>query len=487
MVDNHQARIFIGGEWVAPLTDERIEVLNPATEAVIGSVPACGPEDADRAIEAARAAFRRGAWANAAPESRAAILDRFAEALERRAALMADILTAEGGFPASLARAVHVDTPIAFVRYYADLIRTHAFERRIASGDDAQIRVRQTPVGVASLIVSWNVPIVGALTKLSPALAAGCAIVFKPSPETPLSAYCLAEAAQEAGFPPGVFNMMPARLEGSERLCSHPEVDMVGFTGSTAVGKVIGAACAAQVKRCALELGGNAAAIVLPDAPRAMLEGALPYLSFIMNNGQACLMQRRILAPRARYDEIVSLMACAARACRVGDPSAPDTALGPMITKTHQARVLSYAEIGRKEGAEIIVGGARPEAHSKGFFVEPTVMAQVSNAMRVAREEIFGPVACIIPYDEEDEALAIAADTEYGLTSSIWTGDPERGAALGQQLRVGTVYVNDTFRLDPRAPFGGFGHSGHGREMGPEGLAEYCETQSILIPNAAPR
>ncbi|ELB92040.1 betaine aldehyde dehydrogenase, partial [Rhodococcus wratislaviensis IFP 2016] len=322
-----------------------------------------------------------------------------------------------------------------------------------------------------------------ALSKLAPALAAGCTVVYKPSPETPLIAYLVADAAHEAQFPPGVVNMVTADLEGSERLVSHPDVDMVGFTGSTAVGRRIAQSCAVDFRRHALELGGNAAAIILPDAPAELIAAGLGATGLALNNGEACIAQRRVLAPRERYDEIVAILAAAAAGLPVGDPSDPTTVIGPMITSEHRDRVVDHIEAARTAGAVLAAGG-RSDRDS-GYYVEPTVLANVTNDMAAAREEIFGPVVCVIAYDTVEEAVAIAHDTEYGLSSSIWTSDIAAGEAIGRRLRVGSVYINGTLALDPAIPFGGFGHSGMGRELGPEGLDAYCEIQSVFVPNGS--
>jgi acyl-CoA reductase-like NAD-dependent aldehyde dehydrogenase len=480
--DVSHSDIFVGGEWRAPQSTARLDVFNPSTGRVFGHTPLCSAADVNSAVAAARAAFQSGIWADADPAARADVIERFADILERDADQIARLVALEGGFPLTVASALHVAMPIGFLRYYAQLIRNFAFEELRTETPNAQAYVRHVPAGVAGLIIPWNGPLILSLGKIAPALAAGCSIVFKPSPETPLSAYRIAAAAQEAGVPPGVFNMLPADVEGSERLCNHPDVDLISFTGSTATGRLIGAACAQQFKRCLLELGGNAAAIVLDDAPLDQLAEGLATHSFLMNSGQACIMQRRVLAPRSRYHEVVEALSAVAKAVQVGDALSPDTMVGPMISAAHQSRVLDYIDAGQREGARIAAGGGRPDGRDDGYFVAPTVLADVDNAMRPAREEIFGPVACVIAYADEEQALRMAADTEYGLSGSVWTGDPERGAAIGRRMRVGSVYINDSLQLHPAVPFGGFGASGIGRECGPEGFAEYCETQSLWIP-----
>ncbi|MBY8863405.1 aldehyde dehydrogenase family protein [Nocardia sp. CA2R105] len=477
-----KATVYVDGSFEPAQTDLRITVNNPANGGVIATVPAAGPADVDRAVAAARRAFDHGPWSRLTGSERAEVLERFADALDARSAVLVETITREAGFPALLTEPVHVTGAIAFVRYYSERARTETFEQtRISALAQAEVRVRRCPVGVVAAVVPWNIPLLGALSKLAPALAAGCTVVFKPSPETPLHAYLVAEAAHEAGFPPGVLNMVTADLAGSERLVSHPDVNMVGFTGSTAVGKRIAEACAADFRRTALELGGNAAAIVLDDAPAELIAAGLAATGIAINNGEACIAQRRILASRSRYDEIVAILAATARSLPVGDPDDPKTVVGPMITEQHRDRVLGHIAAAKAAGATVAAGGGIPDR--AGYFVEPTVLANVTNDMAAAREEIFGPVVCVIPYDTVEEAVAIAQDTEYGLSSSVWTSDLKAAEEIGKQLRVGSVYINGALALDPGIPFGGFGHSGVGRELGPEGLDAYCEIQSVFVPS----
>lgn len=474
--------VYVDGSFEPAKSDTRSKVINPSTGSVIAEVPAVGVADVDRAVASARAAFDEGAWPGLAGAERAEVLDRFADALNARTVELAATVTREAGFPAMFAESVHVANAIEFVRYYASLARTEPFEQtRTSALAQAEVRVRRCPVGVVAALVPWNIPLLGALSKLAPALAAGCTVVYKPSPETPLIAYMVAESAHEAGFPPGVVNMVTANLEGSERLVSHPDVDMVGFTGSTAVGRRIARACSADFRRHALELGGNAAAIILADAPAELIAAGLGATGLALNNGEACIAQRRVLAPRERYDEIVAILAATAARLPVGDPGDPTTVVGPMITAEHRDRVLGHIENARAAGAVVAAGGR--SVGDTGYFVEPTVLANVTNDMAAAREEIFGPVVCVIAYDTVEEAIAIARDTEYGLSSSVWTTDITAAETIGRRLRVGSVYINATLALDPGIPFGGFGHSGLGRELGPEGLDAYCEIQSLFVPS----
>ncbi|MCF8608934.1 aldehyde dehydrogenase family protein [Gordonia sp. HY285] len=474
--------IYVGGSFEPATTDTRSRVINPANGAVIAEVPAAGIVDVDRVVAAARTAFDSGPWPQLSGAERADVLERFAAALVERTPELAATVTMEAGFPTAFVGDVHIRNAIAFVRYYATLARSEPFEEvRGSAVAHADVRVRRCPVGVVAALVPWNIPLLGALSKIAPALAAGCTVVYKPSPETPLIAYLVAEAAQKAAFPPGVFNMVTASLKGSERLTAHPDVDMVGFTGSTDVGRRIAQACAADFRRHALELGGNAAAIVLDDAPADLIAGVAT-TGLAINSGQACIAQRRVLAPRGRYNEIVEILASVAKSLPVGNPSDPTTVIGPMITAEHRDQVLNHIDSARAAGAVVAAGGR--SVGEKGFFVEPTVLANVTNDMDAARKEVFGPVVCVIAYDTIEDAIAIARDTEYGLSSSVWSSELGNAESIGRKLRVGSVYINQTLTLDPAVPFGGFGHSGVGRELGPEGLDAYCEIQSIFVPRA---
>ncbi|WP_430336101.1 aldehyde dehydrogenase [Rhodococcus sp. ACT016] len=482
-IEQHDT-VYVDGTFMPALTEIRMPVVDPATGNVIAQVPACGVEDVDRAVAAARSAFDRGPWPTMSPAARADTLTRLADALGARTTAIAETVIREAGFASRFAEPVHVTRAIDFVRYYADLARKEPFEEvRPSALAQADVVVRRCPVGVVSVLVPWNIPLLGALSKIAPALAAGCTVIYKPSPETPQIAYRLAEAVHEAGFPPGVVNILPADLEGSQRMSTHPDVDMVAFTGSTDVGRKIALACATDFRRYSLELGGNAAAIILEDAPVESVAAGLTMTGLALNNGEACIAQRRILAPRSRYDEIVSVLAAAANSLQVGDPTHPDTVIGPMITEAHRDRVLDYIHGAIDEGAVIAAGGGIPDDCHDGYYLQPTVLAQMTNDMRAVREEIFGPVVCVIPYDTVEEAISIARDTEYGLSSSVWTNDLNRAEEIARQLRVGSVYVNGKQTLDPSIPFGGFGHSGVGRELGPEGLAEYSETQAVFMPS----
>jgi betaine-aldehyde dehydrogenase len=468
--------MYIGGEWVAPEGSATIDVVSPHTEQVVGRVPDGTPADMDRAVAAAREAFDRGPWPRMSFAERAEVIGRLAGIYAARQEEMAALITEEMGCPISFSLLGQVPQPLAMLQFYAEYGRTFEQEDQ-RPGLFGPLTVRREPVGVVAAVVPWNVPQFVSMTKIAPALLAGCTIVLKPAPETPLDAYLLAEMTREAGIPPGVFNVVPAGRETGEHLISHPGVDKVAFTGSTAAGRRIASICGEQLKRVSLELGGKSAAIVLDDADLTTGMGMLAIAS-LMNNGQACVAQSRILASRERYDEVVEAVAAMVSSQPVGDPADPATGIGPLVARRQQERVEGYIRTGMDEGAKVVVGGLdRP--YERGWYVAPTVFAGVSNDMRVAREEIFGPVLVVIPYEDEADAIRIANDSDYGLAGTVWTADTEHGMDVARQVRTGTYGVN-CFMLEANAPFGGFKNSGVGRELGPEGLNAYLEYKTIV-------
>ncbi|WP_327106345.1 aldehyde dehydrogenase [Nonomuraea glycinis] len=467
--------LFIGGEWVAPAGTGTIDVISPHTEEVVGRVPEGTTEDMDRAVAAAREAFDHGPWPRLTFAERAAAIGRLAEIYAARQAEMAALITEEMGSPITFSTLAQAPQPLSMLQYYAELGAGFEQEEQ-RPGLFGPVTVRREPVGVVAAVVPWNVPQFVTMTKVAPALLAGCAIVLKPAPETPLDAYLLAEMAQEAGIPPGVLNIVVAGREVGEHLVSHRGVDKVAFTGSTAAGRRIGAICGEQLKRVSLELGGKSAAIFLDDADLQASMGMLA-IAALMNNGQACVAQTRILASRNRYEEVVEAVAAMVTSQPVGDPADPATGIGPLVAKRQQERVEGYIKIGMDEGAKVVVGGLdRPR--DRGWYVAPTVFAGVSNDMRIAREEIFGPVLAVIPYEDEADAVRIANDSDYGLAGTVWTADTEHGMDVARQVRTGTYGVN-CYMLESNTPFGGYKASGIGRELGPEGLGGYLEYKSI--------
>ncbi|QBJ96062.1 aldehyde dehydrogenase [Rhodococcus sp. ABRD24] len=472
-------KLFIGGRWVAPTTDQRLEVFSPATEERVGSVPVAAPADIDAAVVAARAALESGPWVETTPAQRGEILAKVAKLIEERSAELISTISDEMGAPASSVEMMQKTMSVVTLNYYAGLATEFPWEET-RTGPFGQSKVYREPVGVVGAVVAWNVPLFLAINKLAPALLAGCTVVLKPAPETPLNANMLADIFTEAGLPEGVLSIVPGGAETGEYLVSHPDVDKVTFTGSTAVGRKIGALAAEQLKRCSLELGGKSAAILLEDMDVATTMPML-VMSGLMNTGQACVGQTRILAPRSRYDEILEAMVQSAGFMPVGMPDDPAAQLGPIITEKQRDKVLGYIEKGKAEGARVVLGGGVPAGLEKGWFVEPTIFADVDNSMTIAREEIFGPVLSVIPYDSVDEAVKIANDSDYGLAGSVYTTDIDKGIEIAKQIRTGTYAIN-WYAFDPGSPFGGYKNSGIGRESGPEGLEAYCELKSVLMP-----
>jgi aldehyde dehydrogenase (NAD+) len=467
-------KLYINGTWVPSTGTGTLDVVNAASEAVMARVPEGTPADVDRAVAAATAA--RETWAGTTPVIRAAALEAIAAGITARQEEIARTITNEVGMPIKLSRAIQAGLPASVTANYAKLLGSFAFEEQIGNS----VVVRE-PVGVVGCITPWNYPLHQVMAKVAPALAAGCTVVLKPSEVAPLTAFILAEIIDTAGLPAGVFNLVSGTgpVVG-EAIAAHPDVDMVSFTGSTRAGRRVSELAARTVKRVALELGGKSANIILDDADlqKAVTSGLN---ECYLNSGQTCSALTRMLVPRARYADAVALAKAAAERFTVGDPTSETTKLGPLISATQRERVRGYIRKGLDEGATLVTGGAEPPAGlDTGYYVRPTVFANVNNRMTIAQEEIFGPVLCIIAYDNDDDAVRIANDTIYGLSGAVWSADAARAKAVARRLRTGQVTINGG-RYNPLAPFGGYKQSGHGRELGKFGLEEYLQIKALTL------
>jgi acyl-CoA reductase-like NAD-dependent aldehyde dehydrogenase len=472
-------KLFIDGQWSAPDGGTVIDVISPHTQEPIGRVCMAGTADVDRAVRAARAAFDDGQWPRMQPAERIEALNRLAELYNDNRNAMAELITAEIGAPISFAKRAQVRIPLMMFSAFGDLAAAYDWQEARPGLYGNDIRINKQPVGVVAAVVPWNMPQFLTVCKIVPALLAGCCVVLKPSPESVLDAQFLADLVQQAGLPPGVFNVVPGDRDVGEALVKHLGVDKVSFTGSTAAGRQVAIACAEGLKQVSLELGGKSAAIVLDDADPALVAPAIQAAS-LANSGQVCNALSRILVPANRQDEFVEALAAGMAAMSVGDPSDPEIQLGPLVAERQQSRVRGYIDEGAREGAQLVVGGTEmPDGLDTGWYVRPTLFSNATNEMRIAREEIFGPVLTVIPYQTDDEAVRIANDSEYGLAGSVFTTDTDRGFAIAGQVRSGTFGVNQGYIMDPVAPFGGVKQSGYGRELGREGLESYLVSQSV--------
>jgi aldehyde dehydrogenase (NAD+) len=494
MLSREYPRLYIDGRWQEPDSKERFDIISPATGESIGYVPAANETDIDRAVEAARKAFYETDWPTRPVEERAEIMERLAALIAEHQPEFRDLIVDELGHTKLTAEVYHSVAPTLHWNYYAKVGREHKFAE-VREGDlsplagnagglimkyESKSLLVREPVGVVAALCAFNFPLPGIAQKTAPALVAGCTVVVKAPDPDPLSLFAMADLVTEAGFPPGVINIVAATREASARLVSHPDVDMVTFTGSTEVGKQIGRVCGELVRPCVLELGGKSAAIILEDAD---LDATLPIVvgsSAGTSQGESCVCMSRILAPKSKYDEIASRLTETFKSLKVGDPHEDDTVIGPLISEAHRARVLGYIESAIDEGAIVATGGGVPEHLDKGWYVEPTLLTDVANDMKVAQEEIFGPVIALIPYEDEEDAIRIANDSRFGLSGSVFTRNPTRGFEIARRIRTGTFSVN-TMAADFNSSFGGYKESGIGREHGPYAIDEYLLSKTISI------
>lgn len=468
--------LYIDGSWQDSASSEALDVVNPATEQVIDAVPAGAAEDVDRAVAAAAAAFPT--WSELPPAERVAFLAKALEMFNSRIDDIAATLTRDMGAPKAFARKVQAGLPALMFKTYIDLVQEHG-ERYFTGEEVGNSLVVHEPIGVVGAITPWNYPLHQIVLKVVPALLAGNTIVLKPSEIAPLGAYSLTEIFDEVGLPAGVFNLVSGTgpVVG-EAIAAHQKVDMISFTGSTRAGTRVSQVAAETIKRVALELGGKSPNLILPDADltQAVKRGVADVMR---NTGQSCNALTRMLVHRDSYDDAVEIASTAAAKYAPGDPKEESTRMGPLVSAAQQEKVRSYVRLGVEEGARLVTGGAEPvEGREGGYYVRPTVFADVRNDMRIAQEEIFGPVLALIPYDSVEEAVTIANDTVYGLNAAVWSGEAAEGLKVARRLRAGQVELNGG-ALNPRAPFGGYKRSGNGREWGLPGLEEFCEIKAI--------
>jgi aldehyde dehydrogenase (NAD+) len=473
-------RLYIGGRWTEPDSPALLEIRSPHDGTVLGQVVQATTVDVDRAVAVARKTFDLGSWRHVTPKERRGLIARLNEVREARADDVAEAISVENGSPLWFTRMGQqflTRQVVAYLRAAEEL----EWEKTIEPSDCTvpfDTIVRREAIGVVAAVIPWNSPFSAATAKIVPALLAGNTVVLKVSPENSLSMMLLADLFEESGFPDGVLSILPADRDTSEHLVSHPDVDKVAFTGSTRAGRRIGSIAGQQLKRVSLELGGKSAVILLDDADiPAVIEG----LKFgaLANNGEACILQTRILVPRSTSQEVVEALKKLIESLKVGDPAEPDTFIGPMIRPDQQRRVISYIKLGIEEGASLVSGGPQvPDGLAEGNYVTPTLFADVDNSMRIAQEEIFGPVLVVIPYDDTEDAIRIANDSEYGLSGGVWSASVERALEVARRIRAGTVTINGS-PISFDGPFGGYKASGIGREYGEVGLSEYLEYKSI--------
>ena len=474
--------LFVGGSWRKPANPRQLDVISPHSEEPIGHVQVASPEDVDAAVAVARRAFDHGPWPRLAHAERMAKIEELAAIYAGNTDEMADLITDEMGSPRSFSRLGQAGAAAALIHLTLAAAREFPWAER-RNGVLGEVHLHRAPVGVVGAIVPWNVPQFLIMPKLIPALIAGCTVIIKPAPETPLDALWLAEMIEQVGLPEGVVSVLPGGTDVGEALVRHPGVDKIAFTGSSAVGRRIATICGEQLKRVSLELGGKSAAIILDDADVGKTVAGLKSAA-LMNNGQACVAQTRILVSERRHDEVVDALAEMMSALHVGDPTDEATDIGPLFAQRHQRQVQEYIRSGLSQGARMVLGGAEPAAE-RGWYVRPTLFTDASNDMRIAREEIFGPVLTVLRYRDEEDAIRIANESDYGLAGSVWTADIAHGLEIAASVRTGTYGIN-MYTLDIGAPFGGFKQSGIGREFGAEGLDEYVELQTVVCNGKMP-
>jgi acyl-CoA reductase-like NAD-dependent aldehyde dehydrogenase len=477
----NRTHLYIDGAWCLPASDEVISIVSPATEEPLAQVAAAGAADADAAVAAARLAFDEGPWPRLDPAERVAVVRRLADLYGQRRKELAELITAELGAPSTFARRAQVALPWSMIGALSDIAAGYEWQEQRAGVYGAPIRVSKHPVGVVAAVVPWNMPQFLIVTKVVPALLAGCTVVLKPAPEAALDALFLADILDELGLPPGVVNVVPADRAASAHLVAHPDVDKVSFTGSTETGRQVAAACGHQLTKVSLELGGKSAAIALTDADPQEVAAAVR-ISGMGMAGQICNALTRVIVPTQQLAEFTDALASELQNIAVGDPTDPATDMGPLVSRRQQERVRRYIEAGQHEGARLVVGGTDlPQDIDRGWYVQPTLFSGVDNAMTIAQEEIFGPVLVVIPYRDEDEAVRLANASPYGLAGSVFTKDVEHGVSLAARVRTGSFGVNQGYSMDPVAPFGGVKGSGYGRELGREGLEGYLDVRSISV------
>jgi acyl-CoA reductase-like NAD-dependent aldehyde dehydrogenase len=480
---SHPNALYIGGRWVAPAAGGRIEVISPDTEQVSAVVAEAPEPDRDAAVSAAREAFDHGPWPRMEPAERAAFVRKMAGLLRERQDELSRAFVAEIGALASFAPLAAAGATATFDSYANIAEKYDWVKEEPSTVPGHKVLVVREPVGVVAAISPWNMPYAIMAQKVAPALVAGCTVIMKPSPETPLDAYIIAEAAERAGLPPGVLNLVPAHREAADYLVRNPGVDKISFTGSTAAGRRIASVAGERIARVTLELGGKSAAILLDDMPTAVAAKILAR-TIIVLSGQVCAMLSRAIVPASRHDELAEAIAAEMQQVKVGYSTDPATQMGPVAMKRQLERIERYVDLGVREGARLVTGGRRPPGLKRGYFFEPTLFANVDNRMTIAREEIFGPVLSLIPARDLDQAIELANESDYGLNSAVLTNDVEAVYRVGRRLRAGNVGHNG-MKADFNQPFGGFKQSGVGREGGVEGLMPYVETKTILIEQPA--